>query len=144
MTRYTLADASHLHSVNVARARVDQAFNKVPQPTTPCCPSTKIMQANGNATVRGIFNEDGLVVSLCSPDYRCTFREQICVRFSPQELPKIGDVPDHTNRFCDVSPGETSEGLQVVIESHRCYAADSEGNASTLKARSNIHYLTFR
>lgn len=94
---------------------------------------TEIIQSNGTATLDGVLNNDGLVVALRSPDHRCTFREQFCVRFSPQELPKIGGVPDHTNRFCDVSPGETSEGLPVVIESHRCYAADSQGNASTLK-----------
>ena len=84
-------------------------------------------------TVGGVLNDDGLVVSLHSPDHGCTFREQFCVRFGPQELPKIGGVPEHTNRFCDVSPGETSEGLPVVIESHRCYAADSHGNAAALK-----------
>lgn len=99
------------------------------------------MQANGTVTVDGVLDDDRLVVSLRSPDYRCTFREQFCVRFSPLELPKIGGVPDHTNRFCDVSSGETSEGLPVVVESHRCYAADS--NASTLKARTNIRYLAF-
>jgi len=101
---------------------------------------TEIIQANDAVTVDGILNNDGLVVALRSPDHRCTFREQSCVRFSPQELPKISGAPDHTNRFCDVSPGETSEGLAVVIESHRCYAADSQGNTPTLKARSNIHF----
>jgi len=104
---------------------------------------TEIVQADDTVIIDGVLNNDRLVVALRSPDHRCTFREQSCVRFSPQELPRIGGVPDHTNRFCDVSPGETSEGLPVVIESHRCYTADSQGNASTLKVRSNI-YLTAR
>lgn len=82
-------------------------------------------------------------MSLRSPDSGRTFLQQSCVRFSPQELPEIGAVPDHTDRFCDVSAGKTSEGLILVVESHRCYAADSQSNASTQKVGTSIHYLIF-
>lgn len=84
-------------------------------------------------TIDGALEDSGLTVSLRSPDSNRTLQEQFCVRFSPRDLPEIGDVPDHTSRFCDVSTGETSEGLTVVIESHRCYTADSQGNASVHK-----------
>jgi hypothetical protein len=95
--------------------------------------NTKMSQADSTATIDGTLNDDGLTVLLRSPDSGLTLREQVCVRFSPRELPTIGDVPNHTNRFCDISAGVSSEGRMLVIESHRCYMADSQGNASALK-----------
>ena len=83
--------------------------------------------------IDGDLNTDGLTMFLRSPDFGRTIREKFCIRFNAQELSKIGDVPDQSNRFCDVSAGETSQGLTLVIESHRCYASDSQGNASALK-----------
>lgn len=83
--------------------------------------------------IDGVLNDDGLTVFLCSRDSGRTVQEKFCVRFDARDLPNIAGVPDHTNRFCDISMGETSEGLRLVIESHRCYTADSQDNASVLK-----------
>ena len=104
---------------------------------------TKILQANGAVTIGGVLSDDGLIVFLRSSNSGRMLLEQFCVRFSPRELPKISGIPAHAGRFCDVSAGETSEGLTAVIESHRCHSADSQGNASAIKVRTNVHYLVF-
>jgi len=132
MPHFALADVNHLPA-NVSRARADQFISMVPQSIPLRCPNTEILQADGNVIIDGVLNDDGLAVSLRSSNTGRTFREQFCVRINAQELPKICGVPHQTNRFCDVSAGETSEGLALVIESHRCYTADSQGNASASK-----------
>jgi hypothetical protein len=142
MPRFTLADVDHLPA-NVSRARADQFISKVPQSIPIRRPNAEILQTDGNAIIDGVLNDEGLTVSLRSSNPRRTLQEQFCVRLNTQELPKISGVPDHTNRFCDVSAGETSEGLALVIESHRCYTADLQGNASASKVRMNISYLAF-
>ena len=133
MPYLTLPDASRPYSTNAARTQADQAIREVTHSITLCFHRTEVSQPNDSVIIDGVLRDDGLTVFLRSPDSRRTLRETSCVRFDAQELPKIGDVPDHSNRFCDISAGETSEGLTLVIESHRCYAADSQGNASTLK-----------
>jgi hypothetical protein len=95
--------------------------------------SGKTLEITDTVTIDGVLNDDGLTVILCSPNSGHTLRKQLCVRFDAQELPDICDIPSHAGRFCDVSAGETSEGRTVWIESHRCYTADSQGNASTIK-----------
>ncbi|KAF9644609.1 kinase-like protein [Thelephora ganbajun] len=117
MPHFTLADINHLHLASAASTRANQVVSK----------------ANGTVIIDGVLDDDRLTVSLRSPDSRRTLLERLCVRFNARELPKISGLPDHTNRFCDVSAGETSEGLGLVIESHRCYSADSQGNASVIK-----------
>ena len=133
MKHFTLANVSHLPSTNAPRVRTGQAFSEVPQLTIYAIQNTKMLQADSTATIDGTLNDDGLTVLLRSPDSGRTLREQVCVRFSLQELPTIDGVPNHTNRFCDISAGVNSEGRMLVIESHRCYTADSQGNASALK-----------
>jgi len=91
--------------------------------------------------IGGDLNTDGLTTFLRSSDLGRTIQEKFCVRFNAQELSKIGDFPDQSNRFCDLSAGETSEGRALVIESHRCYAADSQGNASALKVRAGVFVI---
>lgn len=108
-----------------------------------------MLQANSTVTIGGALGDDGFTGGLSSPGFRCTPQKRSRVQKRPrvkpslQALPKIGDVPDYTNRFCDVSAGVTSEGLTLVIESHRCYAADLQGNASVMKVRRNVHCLAF-
>ena len=133
MTHFTLTDVSRLHFTNASGARTDQAFNKVPQSITLFYRDTEILQCGGAMTIDGVLNDDGLIVSLRPLGSKRALREKFCDRFSPQELPKICGVPESAGRFCDVTIGETSEGLALMIESHRCYAADTQGNASTLK-----------
>jgi len=132
MPHFTLADVNRLPA-NVSRVRVDQFISTVPRSIPPRRPNTENFQVDGNVIVDGVLKDDGLSVSLRSSNPRRTLREQFCVRFNAQELPKIGDAPHHTNRFCDVLAGETSEGLALVIESHRCYTADLQGNAPASK-----------
>lgn len=91
--------------------------------------------------IDGDLTTDGLTTFLRSPDIGRTIQKKFCVRFNAQELSKIGDVPHQSNRFCDVSAGETSEGLALVLESHRCYTADSQGNASALKVRAVVFMI---
>ena len=93
--------------------------------------------------IDGVLKDNELTLFLRSPGSGRTLREKSCVRFDARELPKIDDFPDNSNGFCDLSAGETSEGLTLVIESHRCYAADSQGNASVLKVWVNIHDSAF-
>ena len=104
---------------------------------------TEVSQPNDSVIIDGVLNDDRLTVFLRSLNSRRTLREKSCVRFDARELPRIGDVPDHSSRFCDISAGETSEGLTLVIESHRCYAADSQDNAPALKVWVNLHDSTF-
>ena len=89
----------------------------------------KVSQSNDSPIIDGVLKDYGLTLSL--------------PRFDARELTKIDDVPSKFSGFCDISAGETSEGLTVVIESHRCYAADSQGNASVLKVRVNLHDSAF-
>ena len=97
--------------------------------------NTETLQANGTAIIDGVLDDDGLTVFLRLPGSRRTLLERFCVRFGQRELQriKIGHIPDRSDRFCDVSTGETSEGLVLNIESHRAYEADSQGNAYALK-----------
>ena len=106
-------------------------------------PST-IRPVNNTVTIDGALSRARFIVSLRSPDSDRTLREQSCVRFSPRELPTIDDIPNHTDRFCDISEGVNSEGRMLLIESHRCYTADWEVNASALKVWMDIHYFPFR
>jgi len=104
---------------------------------------TETPQYNGPAIIDGVLNDGGLTVFLRSPNSEHTLLQNFCVRFDARELPKIGGFPCHTTRFCDVFAGETSEGLALEIESHRCCEADSQGNAFALKVRVKIRYLGF-
>ena len=99
------------------------------------------LQTNDSVTVEGILNDDGLTVSLRSLNSRSTPLKRFCVRFNDTELRTIGDIPGHNHEFCDVLAGETSEGLKLVIESHRCYASDLQGNASALKVCMKVRNL---
>jgi len=102
---------------------------------------TEVSQPKFSVIIDGNLNTDGLTTFLRSLDIGRTIQKKLCVRFNAQELSKIGDVPHQSNRFCDVSAGETSEGLTLVIESHRCYAADPQGNAPALKVRAGVFMI---
>ncbi|KAF9784461.1 hypothetical protein BJ322DRAFT_1021211 [Thelephora terrestris] len=124
MQHLTLADVSRLH--NPARTpRTDQVANKT----------------NGPVAIVGLLNDEQLTVSLRSLDSGSTLLERQCTRFNDQEFRIIGGTPGYAHGFCDVVAGETNEGLKLVIESHRCYEADPQGNASVRKVQMNIHHL---
>ena len=103
----------------------------------------KTLQTNGPAVIDGVLNDDGLTVSLGSLDSRSATLKRSCVRFIGADLQTIADIPGHAHGFCDVLAGETGEGLRLVIESHRCYTSDLQGNASALKVRTGALYLGF-
>jgi hypothetical protein len=77
------------------------------------------------------------------PDSGCTPLKRFCVKFNDRELPGISGVPDRTGGFCDVLAGETTKGLRLVIESHRCCTVDSRGKAPALKVYVNIRAWGF-
>ena len=130
----TLPDPSRLPSVNGAGAQANKVINEVRHSITLCWNHhTETPQLNNSVIIDGVFNDDGLTVFLRSPDSGCMHLKIFCVRFEARELTKIAGFPDRTDRFCDISTGVTSEGLTLVIESHRCYEADPQGNALTLK-----------
>lgn len=78
--------------------------------------------------IDGALNNDGFTALLRSQDSGDTVRETFCVKFDARDLPKIAGNPGQANRFCNIHVGETSEGLPCVIESHRCYPSDPQGN----------------
>ncbi|KAF9784464.1 kinase-like domain-containing protein [Thelephora terrestris] len=117
MQPFTLADLTRLPSSNVAGTRTHQVARKT----------------NGSGLIDGVLNKGGLTVSLRSPTSRETLLERTCTRVDEPELRIIGDIQGHAYGFCEVFAGETREGLKVVIESHRRYSADPQGNASALK-----------
>ena len=82
-------------------------------------------------------------MSLRSLNSRSTLLKRFCVRFNDAEFRTIGDIPGHNHEFCSVLAGETSEGLKLMIESHRCYASDLQGNASALKVCMKARNLLF-
>ena len=133
MQRFTLADASRLHSANGVRNRDCQFVEKVIQSATLCRHGAEVPQVNGPVTVDGVLNNKGLTVSLHSPDSGSILSERTCIRFDDRELCVTGDIPGHNHGHCEVLEGETNEGLGLVIESHRSYAADPEGNARARK-----------
>lgn len=86
----------------------------------------------GPFVIDGVLNSDGLTVSLKSLDPGEFLSKQTFPRFDDQEL-RITDGIPHGSRFCDLLAGETNEGLGLVIESHRFYEADPQGNARSRK-----------
>ena len=72
-----------------------------------------------------------------------TLLERKCARLDDREFRTVGNIPGHAHGFCDVFPGETKEGLKFVIESHRRYQVDPQGNAPALKVWADIHHLSF-
>lgn len=128
----TLVDTTRLRSANAARERADQA-SKVAYSIILFIHHIEVLQPNDCLTIDGVLSDDKLTVFLRSLNSGRIFREKSCVGFDARELTKIGDFPDHSNGFCDVFAGETSEDLTLMIESHRCYETDLRGNASARK-----------
>ena len=89
--------------------------------------------------IEGVLDDKELKLWIRTLDPRSTILERTCVRLNSQELPSVGDIPEHTNRCCNISSGKTCEGLDLVIESHRCYTADPQRNAFVVKVRTDVH-----
>ena len=102
-----------------------------------------ILQGNDTVSIHGDLNDNELIVSLRSPSSGRTLREQRCARIGQGDLPNISEAPHRANGFCDISKGETSEGLRVVIESYRCYTDDSQHSSSLPEVRTNIYSMAF-
>jgi hypothetical protein len=109
------------------------------------CPSSwlyvvyyaKVSQTNGSVNIAGVLDDNKLTVSLHSSGgpllKRGTLLKRICHRLNNQDVRIIGHIPGHTHGRCEVLAGETNEGLKLVIESHRCFEDDPQGNASAQK-----------
>lgn len=105
---------------------------------------TQVLQVKGPFDIDGVLSSEGLTVSLKSLDSGGIISKQTFPRFDDQELRIIDDIPSNGSGFCDLLAGETNEGLGLVIESHRFYEADPQGNARAHKVCVTIYHLKFR
>lgn len=92
-----------------------------------------MLQVDGPVIIYGALDDEELTVSMRSLDSGSTLLERKCPRLNDREFRIVGDTPAHAHGFCDVFPGETNDGLKLVIESHRRYEVDPQGNAPVLK-----------
>ena len=102
-----------------------------------------LQTTNDSVAIEGVLSSDGLTLLLCSHNSGCTLLKRFCVRFNDTELRIIIYPLGDGHKFYDVLVGETSEGLKLVIESHRCYTSDMQANASALKVRMNSRNPVF-
>ena len=100
----------------------------------------KLLQVNVPAAIDGVLDDKELKLWIRTLDLGGTILQRTCVRLDSQELPSVGDIPEHTNLHCNISWGETCEGLNVVVELHRCYTTDPQHNAFVRKVRTDVHH----
>ncbi|KAF9784466.1 kinase-like domain-containing protein [Thelephora terrestris] len=115
------ADVGRLYPANATGIRLNQVSSKT----------------NGSVNIAGVLDDNKLTVSLHSSGgpllKRGNLLKRICHRLNNQDVRIIGHIPGHTHGRCEVLAGETNEGLKLVIESHRCFEDDPQGNSSAQK-----------
>ena len=99
----------------------------------------KCLQANVSAAIDGVLDDGELKLWIRTLDLGGMILGRTCVRLNDEELQSVGYIPEHTDRFCNISSGKTRKGLNLVIESHRYYTADPQRNALVLKVRMDVH-----